>query len=136
MEEKTTYLIEFENGHRQKITVPSEWKVTFGPLAIKGANSGKSLNNKMPIALRFYENDKKQRAVFTNVLSFRDMGIVIEEEKVDVQQKDGYVECDGQRKGVTFQATSRQWVNPNEPQKPFPALPSDADIFNLEDDEK
>ena len=131
-ESKTTYLIEFENNNRQRITVPSKWKVTFGPLAIRGANSGRKvgLQQKMPIALRFYENDNRQRAVFTNVLSFRDMSIGIEEERVDIQQKNGYVECDGRKKNVAFQATSKQWVNPDgEEESAFPALPADVDIF-------
>lgn len=90
---------------------------------------GNGSTRKIPLALRFYENDTKQRAIFTDVANFRDVSIKIEEEAIDIQQKDGYMECDGKRKGVTFQATSRQWIDPDEPKQQFPALPSDASIF-------
>jgi hypothetical protein len=130
--EEKTYLIEFENGKRQRITVPESWKVTFGPAA-RGTNKDKGLSRQMPLALRFYESDTKQRAIFTDVVSFRDVSIKIEEERVNTQQKDGFVECDGKRKGVTFQATSRQWVDPDKPAEELPALPTDSEIFGDED---
>lgn len=125
---ETTYLIEFENGRRQKITVPSTWKVTFGPAA-RGSNGEKGMRQKMPLALRFYEAETKQRAIFTDVVCFRDVSIKIEEERVDVQQKDGFMECEGERKRVNFQATSKAWVNPDAIVT-MPALPADTDIFN------
>ena len=125
---ETTYLIEFKNGKRQRITVPSAWKVTFGPAA-RGTNSAKGLSREMPLALRFYENETKQRAIFTDVILFRDTSIKIEEERVDVQQKDGYVECEGHRKAVNFQATSKQWIDPDAPAKEMPQLPADTEIF-------
>jgi len=130
---KTTYLIEYENGRKQKVTVPSEWKVTFGPLAIRGTNSSKPHSQKMPIALRFYEKEKLQKAVFTNVVNFRDMSIEIMEERTNTQHKDGFVSCDGRKKNVSFQATTRQWVNPDEESESFPMLPSDVDIFDLQE---
>lgn len=127
---EVTYLIEFENGKKQKITVPSNWKVTFGPAAV-GVNAEK-YSKKMPLALRFYENGEKQRAIFTDVANFRDMSIKIEEERIDVQQKDGYMECEGRRKRVNFQATSRQWVDPDATDNQVPQLPADTDIFGIE----
>jgi hypothetical protein len=134
MTEETTYLIEFKNGKKQKITVPSDWKVTFGPAA-RGANSDKRKTFDMPLALRFYEDEKKQRAIFTDVQSFRDMSIKIEEEKISIQEKDGYLECDGVKKATIFQAQTKEWINPDEQAKKFPvALPSDKDIFGDEED--
>jgi len=136
MLEETTYLIEFESGKRQKITVPSSWKVTFGPVSIRGASSNRSGSGlKMPVAIRFYENENRQRAIFTNVVSFRDTSILVEEERVDVQQKDGYLECDGKRKSVNFQAVSKSWVNPDKPAKELPQLPSDESIFDVQTDD-
>lgn len=134
MDEEKTYLIEFENGRRQKITVPESWKVTFGPAA-RGANGDKKLGRTMPLALRFYESDTKQRAIFTDVISFRDTSIKIEEERIDTQRKDGYVECEGKRKGVTFQAESRQWVDPDTSNEEMPLLPTDESIFNTHNKE-
>jgi hypothetical protein len=134
VEEMTTYLIEFKNGKRQKVTVPSDWKVTFGPAAV-GINKKDGPFQKMPLALRFYENDTKQRAIFTDVVYFRDTSIKIEEEHVDVQQKAGFVECEGKRKQVDFQATTKQWVDPDISRETMPALPSDVSIFDIEAEE-
>lgn len=108
---ETTYLIEFKNDKRQKITVPSSWKVTFGP-AVAGVNKRNS-DLQMPMALRFYEAENKQRAIFTDVRSFRDISIMIEEEQINVQEKQGFVEVDGKRKGTTFRAETREWVDPD-----------------------
>ena len=123
---ETTYLLEFKNGERQKITVASSWKVTFGP-AVAGVNKGRS-DLQMPMALRFYEAENKQRAIFTDVVSFRDVAIVIEEERVNTQEKQGYVEVDGKRKSTTFRAETREWVDPDTASDPR-LLPSvdDAD---------
>ena len=132
MSNEKTYLIEFENGKRQKITVPDDWKVTFGPAA-RGINKGSGVSrHQMPLALRFYESATKQRAIFTDVVSFRDVSIKIEEERVNTQTKDGFIECDGARKATTFQATSKEWVNPDEPNENIPLLPSDESMFDCE----
>lgn len=130
-ENMTTYLIEFENGKKQKITVPESWKVTFGPAVVGGKGAGNRGNyaGKMPMALRFYENGDKQRAIFTNIAGFRDMSIQIEEEKVRVQDKDGFMECDGVRKRTNFRAEVREWVNPDKINEDMPLLPSDKDMF-------
>lgn len=108
----TTYLIEFKNGKRQRITVPSNWKVTFGPAA-KGKNSDSGSSLKMPLALRFYENETRQRAIFTDVDSFRDMSIKIQEEKITTKEEMGYVEMKGARKSVVMQAKVKDWIDPD-----------------------
>ena len=133
MSEKTTYLLELTDGSRRKITVPSSWKVTFGPAYIAknlrvGPNNGQSTGT-IPMALRFYESEKVQKAIFTNVLNFRDMSIEIEDEIVSTSEKDGYMECDGVRKRTTFQATTKEWVNPDIQKEEIPQLPSDTEVF-------
>ena len=130
-DEMKTYLIEFENGKKQKITVPESWKVTFGP-ASKGANAGTTRTGsvyKVPLALRFYESETKQRAIFTDVIGFRDMSIKIEEMKTKIQEKDGYMECEGVKKATTFRASVSEWVNPDK-LVGVPALPTDSEIFD------
>jgi hypothetical protein len=130
MSESTkTYLIHHKDGSKRRITVPESWKVTFGP-ATRG-NRDKHSNLKMPMALRFYESDAKQRAIFTDVVSFRDTSIKIEELKEEVQEKDGYMECDGVKKRTTFQAKVRTWVNPDEESDELPKLPDDTSMFDL-----
>lgn len=117
MTEKTiTYILKHDDGTERKITVPESWKVTFDP-AVKGYNRGTNPTPggpKMPMCLRFYESDTKQHAIFTDVVSFRDSSIKIEEKKVRVQEKDGYVECEGVKKRTTFQAKTTEWINPDE----------------------
>jgi len=108
-----TYIIEKEDKTRVRVTVPEEWKVTFGPAA-RGSNSTSGRTLKMPMALRFYEADNKQRAIFTDVISFRDASILIEEEKTDIQEKDGFTECDGKRQRTTFQVKRKKWINPDD----------------------
>jgi hypothetical protein len=125
-----TYLIEFENGCRKKITVPEEWKVTFGP-ATKGVDHSGERRYKVPMAIRFYETESKQRAIFTDVVSFRDMAIKIEEEKVRVVEKDGFMECEGVRKRTSFQAATREWIDPDMEQT-APLLPNDSSIFEID----
>jgi len=107
-----TYLIEFANGRRQKVTVPEDWKVTFGPAAA-GVNKERN-GYKMPLAIRFYESKEKQRAIFTDVVSFRDMSISIEEERVESKTKIGQMEIDGMRKNVNLNAHVRSWINPDD----------------------
>lgn len=65
-----TYLIETNNGSIQ-IDIPDDWKVTYGPVSPGAKGYGNDL------ALRIYESETKQRAIFTGVRSFRDMSIPV-----------------------------------------------------------
>jgi len=129
--EETTYLITHEDGTERRITVPSNWKVTFGPAA-KGMNT-KNVGSgyKVPLALRFYENDTKQRAIFTDVVSFRDLSIKVQVKKRSTQEKRGYMECDGKKKATTFQATTEEWIDPDVLTENV-ALPDTADVEDFD----
>ena len=132
-EEKTkTYLVEFKNGAEKRITVPEEWKVTFGPCVAGGNSNGKF---EMPLALRFYETKEKQRAIFTDVRSFRDMDIEVMEKKIVTQEEIGYVERKGVKKATTFHASTVEWVNPDvdTDQELLPPVP-ESDIVAIEGD--
>jgi len=69
---------------RLRITVPSDFKVTYGPLTpgVKGGSYGDGEG----AVLRFYEDDKKQRAMFRKVLSFRDLSLPLVAEVVEVEE--------------------------------------------------
>jgi hypothetical protein len=130
-QEMKTYILTHEDGTIRKVTVPADWKVTFGP-AVKGLNASNkpAQHYKIPMALRFYESDTKQRAIFTDIVSFRDEAIKIQEQVVKRQEKDGYMECDGVRKRTVFTAEVKEWINPDEAvNKPMPQLPNDAEMF-------
>lgn len=70
------YLVERKGLPNLKITIPEAWKVTYGPVAV---GQSKFMNQAMPLALRFYESDTKQRAIFTDVTGFRDLSIEVKE---------------------------------------------------------
>lgn len=63
-----TYEIK-QGNERFRIDVPANWKVTFGPLSPGSKFGGGGY------ALRLYESETKQRAVFVDVSSFRDLSI-------------------------------------------------------------
>ena len=128
--EMTTYLIIHEDKTERQIEVPSDWKVTFGP-ASKGSNRVGSQTFKMPLALRFYENETRQRAIFTDVVSFRDLSIKTKVKKIAIQSKEGFMECDGQRKATTFQTTVEEWVDPDR-LADTPALPAETSVENFD----
>ena len=123
MTEKTidnrTYLLEMYDGSKRKITVPASWKVTFGPAAVhrtapSGNKAFSGIANKMPMAIRFYESKDQQRAIFTDVVNFRDMSIPILEERVEVKTKKGTLSVDGANRNVSMNATIKQWLNPDD----------------------
>ena len=75
----TTYLI--ERGKEQlRVTVPSDWKVTCGPIVpTRSQNRNNSYGGyDAPHCIRFYEANDKQRAIFTGVTAFRDLSIPVE----------------------------------------------------------
>lgn len=63
-----TYEIK-QGSDRFRIDIPANFKVTFGPLT-PGSKFGGG-----QYALRVYESETKQRAVFVDVSSFRDLSI-------------------------------------------------------------
>lgn len=110
-DEMTTYLLVMRDGTLKKVTVPASWKVTFGALYPgKDTNSGKT-------GLRFYSGQNKQHAVFTEVESFRDMSINIEE-RVTTTRKETYVkQGDEAGEAVVVDHSAHEWVNPDNPPK-------------------
>jgi hypothetical protein len=79
--EKKEYLVERKSG-KFTVEVPGDWKVTFGAMAPGGKNPYSGHGG---WTLRFYETKEKQRAVFTDVVSFRDLSIPVKKlvQKVD-----------------------------------------------------
>jgi len=128
-----TYLIVHEDDTERKITVPDSWKVTFGPAAAGNFKSNSPRNSlRMPLALRFYENEKQQRAIFTDVVSFRDMSIITEVKRIDVQEKEGFMECEGKRKATTFRTEVSEWVNPDDDGEKRLPFGGDVENFDVE----
>ena len=47
--DEKTYHVKFKNGDEKRITVPADWKVTFGPCVVKDRNTPR--DHEMPLAL-------------------------------------------------------------------------------------
>ena len=74
--DKRTYEI-ITNDGTYRIDIPDDWKVTFGPVAIGGGKRGGYDIGGGSMALRLYESEVRQRAIFTGVKSFRDLSIPV-----------------------------------------------------------
>ena len=98
MNEERTLLVT-DNQGQFKITIPADWKVTFG-------TAGGNRNGYDDRELRIYESDKKQRACFTGVRSFRDLSLplfrLIESESGEMTWED-----DGEGNRLAKKATKR-----------------------------
>lgn len=106
--ESTTYLLEMKDGSQKKITIPSDWVITFGAL-IPG-----SPNNMGKMGLRIRKG-QKQMAVFQDVESFRDTSITIEE-RITTVKEETFFKGDGEnRKAVVVEGKVHEWVNPDAP---------------------
>ena len=110
----TTYLLEMSDHTQRKITIPSPWKVTFGPL-MPGSRSLQE-NSGGATALRVYEGTI-QRAAITNVKAFRDMSIVIEERITKTEQETYVKDTPTGAKAVVVEAVVHHWQNPDAPQR-------------------
>lgn len=109
MTETKTYILELRNGKQRKLDVPEDWKVTFGPL-IPGDRGGNGT-----LALRFYEGKDKQRAIFTDVASFRDASIPILEKFTKTQSKRHTKHTPEGAKDFVVEARMTGWRDPDAP---------------------
>lgn len=71
-----TYEIGRKGGDKLRITIPEDWKVTYGPVIGEARQHGGDSGN----VLRIYETKDKQRALFTRVEEFRDLTIPCEKQ--------------------------------------------------------
>lgn len=107
----TTYLLIMKDGSKQKITCPTKWTLTFGPLC----PGTKEFNGSSQTSLRIRDG-QHQKAVFTGVESFRDMSMGIEQEVNQTKEETFFREDEaGQKKQVIVQGTVKEWVNPDAP---------------------
>lgn len=68
------YEITFSDRGPMRVTVPDTWKITFGAV-VPGKGGGAQFGS---FGIRLWEATDKQRAVFANVTSFRDLSIPIQ----------------------------------------------------------
>lgn len=80
MSEETRELLIQATTEELLLTVPSKWKITFGMLQPGERYSEGAV-------LRIYESDKQQRAVFRNVVSFRDLSMPLKRKLIKEESK-------------------------------------------------
>lgn len=114
MAETKTYILELKGGRQRKIEIPADWKVTFGPIA----PGSRAHNGADAMALRIYESKEQQRAIFTDVVSFREAGIPILEKTVKVKQQRGTRSTKSGSKDVMLEARVTEWTDPDAPEEP------------------
>ena len=108
MKDPVTYLLEMKDGTQKKITIPSDWTITFGAL-VPG-----STTNLGKLGLRIRKG-QQQKAVFQDVDSFRDTSIQIEERVTTVKEETFFKGDGDNRKAVVVEGKIHEWVNPDAP---------------------
>ena len=101
-----TYEIDTSGG-LFRIDIPEDWKVTYAPVSPAGA---KGYGGDPTLALRVYENDTKQRAIFTNVRSFRDLSIPVQRLEVKKKGSDSWEADRNGSKSSSETVIERRWV--------------------------
>jgi hypothetical protein len=104
-----TYEVRTTEGS-YRIDIPADWKVTYGPVS-PGTKGSYGEGN----ALRIYESDTKQRAIFTGVQSFRDVSIPVQRLMVKRKGSEEFEsDTSGNRRGRTEVVVERKWVSVDE----------------------
>lgn len=113
-EGEVTYLLHLSRSNYgsesklRRITVPASWRVTFGPLVPGKEGRGQP-------SLRFYEGEN-QRACFTDVESFREESIKIEERVTREKRQTVRKNTPSGQKDVIVTAQVSEWINPDKPE--------------------
>lgn len=93
------------NAGSIRMDIPESWKVTYGPVS-PGSKYGGGEGN----ALRVYEGTDKQRAIFLNVKSFRDLSIPIMRLYVKSEGKDEWErDTEGNSSNKSKTNVTREW---------------------------
>lgn len=102
-----TYELLTKDG-KFRIDIPEAWKVTYGPvIGAKGYDGG-------GMVFRVWESDKQQRALFSNVISFRDLSLPLQREAVRRYGAEDWSIDDGSYTGKRAELVERRWMNADE----------------------
>lgn len=110
---KKTYILELKGGDTRKITIPAHWRLTYGNvLPYQGKDARHQMEHR--IALRVYDGSKDNlRAVYTDVVAFRDADIGTLEKRVKVQRRNIQRATPHGAKDFAIEARMTQWVDPD-----------------------
>jgi hypothetical protein len=114
--EVRTYEIVSAEG-RFRMDIPEDWKVTYGPVSPGGKYGGGSN------ALRVYESDTKQRAIFIDVTSFRDLSIPVQRLLIKEEGSETWAVDRNSRRRSSTTNIQRKWV----PEGDIESMDAEAD---------
>lgn len=94
-----------------RITIPATWKTTFGAI-VPGAKASTGYQGGW--GLRIWEAQDKQRAVFTNVIAFKDVAIPMQIKAVRKYGGTEWWSDDGTWTGARALLVEKGWVHEDE----------------------
>lgn len=118
----TTYILDTKKHEQRRVTVPQSWRLTFGPTVPYNKNG----HGENQWGLRFYDG-QALKAIFTDVIAFRDMGIECVEKRVKVTRQQVSKADRNGGKDVFAEARIEEWVDPDAPDTPI-----DPDYLRLD----
>lgn len=93
-----------------RMDIPEDWKVTYGP--VSPGNKGTYGEGN---ALRVYESETKQRAIFVGVTAFRDLSIPVKRLLVKRKGEDNWsTDSTGNSSRNSKEIVERRWVSEEE----------------------
>lgn len=118
-----TYEIVTSRG-KQRITVPETYKVTFGAVVPGAKAAGYSGGG---WGLRIWESADKQRAVFSDVVSFRDLSIPVEVMAVRKFGEETWTADDGTYVGKKADTVEKAWKSIEDVDLTANSTPAEVD---------
>lgn len=115
-----TYLVRRHSEGLLKVTVPANWRVTFGPIVAGNSRHG---YNGGEACLRFYESKDQVRAIFTNVTEFRDLSIPVLKRFVEKRAKNEHEIKKNGEKHSGEKVEHVTWINEGDPADADEAVP-------------
>jgi len=129
------YILNCRGNKTRKVTIPCNWKVTFGPL-VPGSKS-----EQRPV-MRIYEgaNKEMQRAIFTDVESFREISIPVLEKVTKRHRKTMRKQTPEGDKDFVVEARETEWRDPDQedvtPDEEFLNFPTADELRALDYEEE
>jgi len=104
-----TLFVEVKEGLR-KITIPADWTISFGPLAVGLKSNGME----SPNVLRIYADKKRADlvAVYRDVISVSDERVIVSQKKTTKKQKVFHKRGGNGEQSFAAEIRKTSWTNP------------------------
>lgn len=109
----TVYALRLKSGGERRVTVPTAYKLTFGP-TVPYLKHSSGAHGDGTWALRFYDGNNL-KCIFTDVSSFRDMSIQVLEKRTRSKRQTIEKAAKYGGRSAVVEATIETWVDPDSP---------------------